>query len=396
MYKTIEIKEGLGSYIVSIPHSLNHIPRRSDQVFFNPHQEINRDISVLTLRAYAKQFKKEDLTVCEPLCGSGIRSCRYAQETPSTRIYSSDLNPIAIDIARKNIERLPSNLSKRINLFNMECNEFLQKLNIEGTNFDFIDIDPYGTPIPFVQNSIHVITLQGVLAFTATDLATLVGVYPKALYAKYGVSYFDRRIGNVHELAARALITGIQHVGLNLNQSLLPILTFYYRHFIRTFFLRRRGVDHVLNDTGFINYCSECQSRYTSMLNEKRLECHSCGSSVSIKVGPIYLGPILQKETLSELFQDEHLLKLGTSKKLIKLLPLMIEESISDIPWSFDIPRLAARNKVQVPSLALIADSLNEIGYKCHRTHFSGSSVKTDAPEKELSLIIQSLKQIKK
>ncbi|MFX0185281.1 MAG: hypothetical protein ACFE95_19540, partial [Candidatus Hodarchaeota archaeon] len=82
--KTNEIKEGLGTFLVAASNNSDNIPRRSDDVFFNPHQEINRDISILTLRAYSKINEIQELTVCEPLCGSGIRSCRYAQETPSS------------------------------------------------------------------------------------------------------------------------------------------------------------------------------------------------------------------------------------------------------------------------------------------------------------------------
>ncbi|MFX0152182.1 MAG: hypothetical protein ACFFAJ_15455, partial [Candidatus Hodarchaeota archaeon] len=185
--KTNEIREGLGTFLISSPRTNDNIPRKSDEVFFNPHQEINRDFSVLTLRAYSKINKRPNLTVCEPLCGSGIRSCRYALETPSSLIYCNDVNSNAVEIARKNIERLPNNLAEKIHLFNTECNEFLQKLYGNHIIFDFIDIDPFGTPIPFVQSSTKLINVSGLLAFTATDLASLVGLYPRALYAKYSV-----------------------------------------------------------------------------------------------------------------------------------------------------------------------------------------------------------------
>jgi len=363
--KTNEIREGLGTFLISASTNSDNIPRRSDYVFFNPHQEINRDISVLTLRAYSKINEKQKLTVCEPLCGSGIRSCRYAQETPSSVIYCSDSNSYAVEIARKNIERLPRNLAERIHLFNMEYNEFLQKLYGNHIIFDFIDIDPFGSPIPFVQSSTKLINVSGLLAFTATDLASLVGLYPKALYAKYSVGQFDDRIGNIHEIAARALITGIQHIGLTLNQSLTPVLTFYHRHFIRAFLIRKRGVNQTLNQIGFINYCRDCQTRFTTALGEKNLTCPICHQSVNLRLGPLYLGAIQEKEYLLTMLQDEHLLRLGTRRKLSKIIPLMIEETSVNIPWSFDIPILAKKIGVPVPPLNQIAKILNEKGFKC-------------------------------
>ncbi len=390
--KLIEIREGLGTYLVPESNTVEHIPRRSDNVFFNFHQEINRDLSVLALRAYGNINSKSDLRVCEPLCGSGIRSARYAMETPTSSIYSNDINSDAINIAQKNINRLPKVSAKKIQLYNMECNFFLQTLNIKDIIFDFIDIDPFGTPIPFVHNSVHLITLNGLLAFTATDLASLVGLYPQALYAKYGVNLFNIWIGNIHEIASRALITGIQHVGLTLGQSLVPVVTFYHRHFVRCFFIRKRGVNGVLDQTGFINQCEKCKTRFISKLGEKISSCSVCGASNGMKVGPLYLGKIQQLDYLSSMLHDEHLEKMGTKKRLMKCIPLMIEETLLDIPWSFDIPKLAKKARVPVPPLTQVAKVLAEMGHQSCKTHYSGTSLKTDANETELCSIISSLK----
>ena len=390
--KLVEIQEGLGTFLVPSSKNIDHIPRRSDEVFFNVHQEINRDFSVLALRAYSRVNAKENLTVCEPLCGSGIRSIRYALEAPTSSIFSNDINSNAVDITQKNINRLPRTSAKKIQLFNMECNSFLQTLNKKHIVFDFIDIDPFGTPIPFVQNSVQLVTLQGLLAFTATDLASLVGLYPRALYAKYGISQFDARIGTIHEIAARALITGIQHIGLTLGQSLIPIVTLYHRHFVRCFLIRNRGVNGVINQTGFIHLCKRCQSRYISFLGEKRTTCSTCGDNNGMKVGPLYLGRIQHSEYLSSMQLDNHMQKMGTRKKLVKILPLMIEETSLDIPWSLDIPKLAKKVRAPVPPFTKIVKILNEMGYECFRTHYSGTSLKTDANETEICSVISSLK----
>lgn len=390
--KLVEIQEGLGKFFVPPLDSDDNIPRRSDEVFFNYHQEINRDLSVLALRAYAEENRKPSLTVCEPLCGSGIRAIRYALETPTSSVYCNDINPKATTVTQKNIDRLSKEIAQKIRLFNKECNFFLQSLNNKNLIFDFIDIDPYGTPIPFVHNSIRLLNLQGLLAFTATDLASLAGLYPKALYAKYGVSQFDSRIGNVHEIAARVLITGVQHVGLTLGQSLIPIVTFYHRHFIRCFLTRRRGVKRVIDQTGYIFQCEECQTRYKNVLGEKYTTCPVCNSSKGMKIGPLYLGRIQQAKYLSTMLSDEHLQYLGTRKRLANILPLMIEEGILDLPWSFDIPKLAKKVNVQVPSISQITTILLEMGYNCHRTHFSGASLKTNASETEICSILRSLR----
>jgi len=56
--KLTKISEGGNEYDVSVPTSSDSIPRKSDDSFFNTYQELNRDISVLVLRSYAKKLLK--------------------------------------------------------------------------------------------------------------------------------------------------------------------------------------------------------------------------------------------------------------------------------------------------------------------------------------------------
>lgn len=92
------------------------------------------------------------------------------------------------------------------------------------------------------------------------------------------------------------------------------------------------------------------------------------------------------------MFDDEHLEKMGTEKRLKKCFSLMIEETLLDIPWSFDIPRLAKKVRAPVPPLTQVTKILKEMGYKSCNTHYSGTSLKTNATETELCSIISSLK----
>ncbi|MFW9855426.1 MAG: hypothetical protein ACFFFG_10200 [Candidatus Thorarchaeota archaeon] len=389
--KLIEIREGSFSFYVPYPESHSNIPQRSDVVFFNPEQEINRDFSVLALRAYAKAMKRTDLSVCEPLCGTGIRSCRYSLESPVSTIYCNDLNARAIELTRKNVSRLPNLQSQQFHIYQMECNDFLRKCLHEGRYFDVIDIDPYGTPVPYVQNSIHASVLNGLLAFTATDLATLAGVYPQALYARYGISHFDSRLGNVHELAMRLFIAGVQQIGLKLGQSIVPILAFYHKHFIRTFFLRKRGVRPSLEDVGVIHSCKKCLNRYFTHIGEKTRACISCESTKTMSVGPIFLGKMQQTTYLESMKDDPHLGNLGTEKQLTKLFSRILSEQTVDIPWSYDIESLAKKYHTKVPPINLIIEKLRDLGYKTSKTHYSGMSIKTEAPETDIRILLRDL-----
>ena len=388
--KTGTTTEGGRQFHVPLPSSQKDVPRKSDKVFFNPHQELNRDFSVLALRAFAKLYEKEFLTACEPFGGAGIRTCRYASETPFSKIYYNDVNSTAFGIAKLNVKQLTKENQEKIQMQNAEFSDFLNFFSQKDQVLDFIDIDPYGTPIPYVHRVIKLINRFGLLAFTATDLASLTGLYPRALYAKYGIGLMDTRIGNVHELAARSLITGLQRAGLMQDQSLIPIITLYYRHFIRTFMIRKRGVDKVLDKTGFLCKCRECHTIFQTDLTNKNPLCSDCGNAQPYRIGPIYIGPLHKDSYLTQIKNDPHITTFNKPKTISRIIDLMYEENILGLPWSYDIHNVAKHVGKPIPSMDYIVQNLHEKGYKCYKTHFSGSCLKTDAQFSDMCEIIQS------
>ena len=52
--------------------------------------------------------------------------------------------------------------------------------------FDFIDLDPYGTAIPFLDAAFNVIKTGGLMGITFTDLAVLCGKRSPVCFYKYG------------------------------------------------------------------------------------------------------------------------------------------------------------------------------------------------------------------
>ncbi|MCK4847575.1 MAG: hypothetical protein KAT16_00965 [Candidatus Heimdallarchaeota archaeon] len=388
--KLTKISEGGNEYDVPVPTSSDSIPRKSDDSFFNTYQELNRDISVLVLRSYANLKNKKSIVACEPFGGVGVRSCRYVVETPIANIHYNDVNEGAFKIAKRNFDSLPTDSIDKISTSNLEFTDFINSLYSKKQIMDFVDIDPYGSPISYVHSTLKLITVSGLLAFTATDLASLTGLYPRAMYSKYGIGLFEKRIGNVHELAIRTLITGIQHVGLTQKQSLLPVLTLYHRHFIRTFMIRMRGVDKVLDKTGFLCQCQKCRLIFKTILKTKHYSCPDCGNH-TYRIGPLYLGAIHDDTQLRDIVKDFHVKSFNRSKTISKILNIMIQENKMKIPWSYDIQNLTKTIGTPIPPLDEISKHLRDIGYKFSKTHFSGTCIKTDAPEKEICGILTKL-----
>ena len=54
--------------------------------------------------------------------------------------------------------------------------------------FDVVDLDPYGTAVPFLEGALSSIANGGLLAVTFTDMAVLCARRPHVCFYKYGAS----------------------------------------------------------------------------------------------------------------------------------------------------------------------------------------------------------------
>lgn len=84
-------------------------------VFYNPVQEFNRDISILTIREFSKlraeevakkgKWEFQGIKVLEALSATGLRSVRYMKEIESLKeLVSNDIDPTATELMKKNFE----------------------------------------------------------------------------------------------------------------------------------------------------------------------------------------------------------------------------------------------------------------------------------------------------
>jgi len=152
-------------------------------VFYNPVMELNRDIAVLVLQAYQRTLDRE-ISICEPLAGCGIRGVRFAVEVEAVKnVVINDINVKAFQLASYNVQI--NGLNDRVLVKNEDANLLLSSHGAPRKRFDAIDIDPFGSPAPYLDSAIRALRNGGLLCLTATDMAPLCGVHPKACIRKY-------------------------------------------------------------------------------------------------------------------------------------------------------------------------------------------------------------------
>ena len=59
-------------------------------------------------------------------------------------------------------------------------------MRADGEYYDVVDLDPYGSAIPFLESTIGVIENGGLLCVTFTDMAVLCARRPHVCSYKYG------------------------------------------------------------------------------------------------------------------------------------------------------------------------------------------------------------------
>ncbi|MBS7619200.1 tRNA (guanine(10)-N(2))-dimethyltransferase [Candidatus Bathyarchaeota archaeon] len=358
-------------------------------VFYNPIMRLNRDFCILALKAYQKNFSKP-ITICEPMCGTGVRGIRIALEVPEvSRVILSDINPKAVQLAFENA-RL-NNVSEKVRIRWMEASLLLSLHCHPNSRFDYIDIDPYGSPVKYMDSALRAINYGGMIALTATDMAPLCGVNSRACLRKYGS--LPIRASYCHELAVRILIGALVRTAARFDLAATPVFSYAINHYIRLYAILRKGIkraDTMLKQVSFIRHCLKCLDRKTLDLNEivSKVECKKCGSETLLS-GPLWIGELADRGFVEEMLANSE--KIGLwDFRLSKTLHLLLEE-IGQPPTFFNIDELCSRVGVKSVSTDLVVESLREKGFKASKTHFDERGVKTNADVSELYETVKTL-----
>lgn len=365
------------------------VPRKSDPVFYNPKQNMNRDLSLMVLHA-VKDLQLSKLEhIAETFSGTGIRALRYAVQGPELKnIFINDISPRSIDLTKEIFTPYQSSISSKIHYYNLDAKLFFLKLREEKQFLDFIDIDPYGTPQPYIRNALLTLEQSGVLAVTATDMPVVTGLYPEKAYRMYQIpNYRVHNRSYCHEIGLRMIIAYLQREALFYKMPMDPLVSFYADHYVRVFMhhTRTKTVDKIIQNHGYVNDCQHCNKRqYYSWKQSFKWEpvCSNCQKTVK-PIGPIYLGPLHNSRVIDQLqtylvtFPKKGIL--DRRYRLERLIPLFKNELEVDEPWFYNIGDVG-KNKYFLSSPKLLVQKIREKGFKASLTHFEGQAIKTNFP----------------
>ncbi|MDY6932332.1 MAG: tRNA (guanine(10)-N(2))-dimethyltransferase, partial [Halobacteriota archaeon] len=280
--RTEIVTEGITEVLVPILEESANYPPSSAPVFYNPKMELNRDISIACISAFSG---KENLSYVDCLSATGIMGLRVASEV-GIYVTINDRSPMAFDLIKKNVEMS----GKDITINNGDANQLLRR-----EKFDIVDIDPFGSPTPFLDSAS--VSVEKLLCVTATDTAPLCGAHKNAGIRKYSAIPLNTEYHK--EMGARILLGKIIRDLAPYDKSGEPLLTFTSRHFLRAFVKIEKGAkkaDESMKELGFIMHCFNCGYRDSlkGLAINSPEKCPLCAYKLSL-AGPLYIGKIQDK-----------------------------------------------------------------------------------------------------
>jgi tRNA (guanine26-N2/guanine27-N2)-dimethyltransferase len=359
-------------------------------VFYNPVMELNRDLAVLALQAHQRLLGRE-VSVCEPLTGCGLRGVRFAVEVEGVRrVFLNDINPEAAGLSGFNAEL--NGVEDRVEVANEDANLFLSRHAAPRKRFDYVDVDPFGPPVPYLDSAIRALRNGGLLALTATDMAPLCGVHPRACLRKYGGQ--PLRTEYCHELAVRLLIGCLAMAAAKHAVGVEVLFSHSVDHYIRAYSVVEHGArraDRSVQQMGYILHCFSCFHRETAsgITSPLKRVCPSCGAKLSA-AGPLWLGRIADRKFCSLMEREAKQRGLRQKKRILRMLSLVQDEAEAPVTY-YAVDKICDKLNLPVPALKRVLDTIREAGFKAVPTHFSGRGVRTDAPADTVKKVIADL-----
>ncbi|WP_305514971.1 MULTISPECIES: tRNA (guanine(10)-N(2))-dimethyltransferase [unclassified Methanobrevibacter] len=384
-YKTRRIEEGFTT--IEFPE-FDKVSSAAP-VFYNPHMELNRDLSILALQVFQKEQQRE-INICDLFGGSGIRGIRYKNEIDGVgEVSINDISETANHYERHNIEL---NNLEDVKIYQHDASMFLR---MKRGEFDVIDIDPFGTPSPFLDSAGYCARRNSLLCITATDTSALCGTYEEPCIRKYNSKPYKSEY--CHETGIR-ILAGFVALTLSKYAKFIEVkMSHSTEHYMRLYIEVKKGskkTDESLKNIGYIVHCKHCLYRQTSNGLASPIDdvCPICGEKLT-QAGPLWLGDIQNLKFIQEMIDEVENKKINTEKETLKLLNKCIGEAGAPVTF-YDVHKICKNLKVSAPKFDLILEELEKHGFKAIKTHYNPLGIKSECSIEDIKNILIKLNNI--
>ncbi|KAI4267856.1 MAG: hypothetical protein LQ337_008156 [Flavoplaca oasis] len=381
----------------------------------------------------APTVKTPQFRILDALSATGLRALRYVKEIPHvTSVIANDISSSATASIKLNAEY--NGIIDKIQPTTGDAKSLMYHTIAHTKDlFSVIDLDPYGTAVPFLDAAVQALHDGGLLCVTCTDAGVFASVgFPEKTFSQYGGISWKGTQG--HEAGLRLILNAVATSAAKYGLAIEPLLSlnidFYARLFVR---IRRSPADvKFLASRTMIVYncdhgCGSFSTQYLAQTKEREDKsggkfhthslaqapsatpfCDHCGFKTHL-AGPMWGGPLhnphfivrvldmlpnLDKEVYATIPRIEGMLTLALNETLFQespqLSPSGSNEAIPIVsldpalrdphPFFFNPSILARTLHCSVPSDAALRGALHGLGYRTTRSHTEPGSIRTDAP----------------
>uniref|UniRef100_H3DN92 tRNA (guanine(26)-N(2))-dimethyltransferase n=1 Tax=Tetraodon nigroviridis TaxID=99883 RepID=H3DN92_TETNG len=409
----------------------------ANEVFYNPVQEFNRDLTCAVITEFARDFLSQrgvklvvpgeqervvvslgeekngveepaiatvgekcekGLRVLEGLAASGLRSVRFALEVPGLQsITANDFSAKAAALIARNAQY--NAVSHLLQASCKDASMLMYEMRGKKERYDVIDLDPYGSPATFLDAAVQAVSEGGLLCVTCTDMAVMAGNSGETCYSKYGSVSIKTKYS--HEMVSlRIILHSLDQRAGVYQRYIQPLLSvsadFYIRVFVRVF-TGQATVKNSASKQALVYNCVGCGSFYLQRMgrrtsNGKHMkysaatgppvgpECEHCGQRHQLG-GPLWAEPIHEPAFVHKVLSavSANPCRFGTSKRIEGMLSMVTEE-LEDVPFYYTLDSLSSSIRCNTPPMLQFRSALLHAGYKVSLSHACKNGIKTDAP----------------
>ena len=410
--------------------------RTGSPVFHNVAMANNRTRSTLLLGLAIRNkwlMKKGKLRILDGLAASSVRSRRWLNELPpelaaQIEIVSVDRDEESISWALANHDKYPPKNAEP-NQLSIQKGDLRQIVYSGG--WQWIDIDPYGSPIPFLDAAMQNLARKAILQVSATDTAALCGTYPQVTRRRYAAYAVNDTVA--HDTAMRILLGNIAQCAARHERSIEPLMSVFDGHHTRVSVLVTPGKKNASNVYENLGWrVNEPDSKTIAASIKAGLHSFKCSKMPQPRVflpynsppeslangkvsGPLWIGPLAKEEVLEELTEeyaleicglsheeDAHIISLaGWKKEDVERSNKGVVRSIDRLHKSKDavdtnglvtvdeLPKWIDINGP--PSPKKLIEALKEQGFKASISAITTPTIQTNAPWDVLIEIVKKI-----
>ena len=316
-----------------------HMPRgpakNTGQGFLNPAMAPARTRSVLLLADALENdwlvTGEKPIRVLDALCATGVRVRRWRNEIPANlqqrlRISANDLDEFALNWTRMSHithppevivdqafeddrhNRIPSGeIINGIHLKQLDA-----RVAMMESAFQWVDLDPFGSPVSFLDSALQCLSRSGVLEVTATDTAALTGSSPSSMARRYGAKGLVDVYA--HDDAVRLLLGLIATSAARLDKKIKPILALFDGHHVRVSVqlkTSKEGASEITKNMGWRVRGEDEPYRFVTHPNADQLENAS---------GPMWIGPLWDAKIAGRMSEEKAIQMCSPSPDQLQLM----------------------------------------------------------------------------